>query len=74
MRAHATGANKNKARDERDRGQRVEQGIECGEKRELRARDVGRRVIIDEPEQEQAGDRADRDDTPRRPIPACALR
>jgi hypothetical protein len=47
--------------DERDRGERVEQGVECRKEEQVCARNIGRCVIIDEPAKEEAGDGADGD-------------
>ena len=50
------------ADDEEDCAERVEDGVERGEKGEVRTGDVDRRMVVDQPREEERGNRADADD------------
>jgi hypothetical protein len=59
--ADALGADEAEARHEGDRGEGVEQGVECRKEEQVGARNIGGGMIIDEPAEEEAGDGADDD-------------
>ena len=50
--ADALNADEIETGDERDRGEGVEQGVECRKEEQVGARNIGRCVIIDEPAEE----------------------
>ena len=55
-------ADEAKAEEKKDRAERVEDRVECGEKGELGSGDVGGRMVVDQPGEEERGDHADSDD------------
>ena len=58
--ADPPGADEAETGHEGDGGEGVKQGVECGKEEQVRARNIGGRMIIDEPAEEEAGDDADR--------------
>ena len=50
------------ADDQEDGAERVEEGVERREEGETRAGDVDRRMVVDEPREQERGDSADADD------------
>ena len=61
MLADAPAANEAEAGDEGDGREGIEEGVECRKEEQMGARNIGGRMIIDEPAEEEAGDRADSD-------------
>ena len=61
MLADAPGADDAETGDEGDGREGVEEGVECRKEKQVGARDIGGRMIIDEPAEEEAGDGADGD-------------
>lgn len=59
--ADTPGADEAETGDEGDGGEGVEQGIECRKEEQVGARNIGGRMIIDKPAEEEAGDGADGD-------------
>ena len=59
--ADAPGADEAKTGDEGDGREGVKEGVECRKEKQVGARDIGGRMIIDEPAEEEAGDGADGD-------------
>jgi len=59
--ADAPGADEAKTGDEGDSREGVEEGVECRKEKQVGARNIGGRMIIDEPAKEEAGDGADGD-------------
>ena len=57
----APGANEAETGDEGDGRQGIEEGVECRKEEQVGARNIGGRMIIDEPAEEEAGDSADGD-------------
>ena len=47
--------------DEGDGREGIEEGVECRKEEQVGARNIGGRMIIDEPAEEEAGDSADGD-------------
>ena len=54
--ANAPGVDEPETGDQGDRGESVEQGVECRQEKQMGARNVGGCMIIDEPAEEEAGD------------------
>ena len=59
--ADAPGTDEAKTGDEGDGREGVEEGVECRKEKQVGARNIGGRMIIDEPAEEEAGDGADGD-------------
>ena len=57
-------ADEDEADDKSNGGEGIQEGIQGGKKREMGALDVGRRMKVNQPEKEKAGDGADGDDRP----------
>ena len=61
MLADAPGADEAETGDEGDGREGVEEGVECRKEEQMGARNIGGRMIIDEPAEEEAGDSANGD-------------
>ena len=59
--ADAPGTDEAETGDEGDGREGVEEGVECRKEEQMGARNIGGRMIIDEPAEEEAGDSADGD-------------
>ncbi len=59
--ANTLGIDETETGDEGNRGEGIEQGVECRQEEQVGARNVGRCMIVDEPAEEETGDGADRD-------------
>jgi hypothetical protein len=59
MLADPLGVDKPETGDQSDRGEGIEQGVECRKEKQVGARNIGGRMIIDEPAEEEAGDGTD---------------
>jgi hypothetical protein len=55
--ADAPGADEAETGDEGDGREGVEEGVECRKEEQMGSRNIGGRMIIDEPAEEEAGDR-----------------
>jgi len=64
--ADAPGADEAETGDEGDGREGVEEGVECRKEKQVGTRDIGGRMIIDEPAEEEAGDGADGGDDAER--------
>ena len=76
--ADAPGADEAETGDEGDRREGIEEGVECRKEEQVGARNIGGRMIIDEPAEEEACDSADGDnggdDSKRGTIVGCKCR